>query len=155
MAEGEREVNSMGQCCKCGRETRNAYEYYECEKTVSDGIVSYENMEKRSDFLCSRCVLISSAVGTSLFFLVYLCIAVGADIWSAMRSWGLWALAAVSFGSALYFWIRVLLDKRLLFKASADVAVGHIIKIKQGQNPEKVYFTSLEEYEKLTEGVSL
>ena len=144
----------MGQCVKCGRETKHVYAYYECEKIVFDGIVSYENMEKRSDFICSRCVLVRSMAITLLIFLVYLGIAVGAVLWGAMWLWWLWAIAVGYLGLWLYFFIRLLLDKRLPFKANADNAVEQILKIRQGQNPKKLYFTYLYEYEKLTGGIT-
>ena len=138
----------MGQCCKCGKETRNAYEYYACEKIVSDGIVSYGGLEKQSGFMCSRCVLVRSMLIASLFFLVYLGLAVYAwdEIWP-------WAFAAMYFGAVIYFWVRLLLDKRVPFKAGENEAVGQLIEIRSSQNPETVYFASLEEYEKLTGGI--
>ena len=138
----------MGQCCKCGRETRNAYDYYEGEKNVPMVLISCEDVEKRSDFLCSRCVLVRSMLIASLSFLVYF----GLAVYARDMIWPL-ALAAVYFGAVLYFWIRLLLDKRLPFKADRDAAVDQLIKIKSSQNPEKTYFTSLEEYEILTGGI--
>jgi len=41
----------MGQCCKCGRETQHAYEYYTADVFSEYGVVTYENMEKRTAFL--------------------------------------------------------------------------------------------------------
>ena len=142
----------MGQCCKCGRETPHEHEYYEGEKIVSDGGASCANMGKCSDFMCSRCVLMPSAVYVSVFFLFYLGLAiytglnlaihVGHDFAGIVADyWWLYAVVVWFLGLALSVWIPLLLDKRLPFKADTKVAAKIMTNTKRKQTPEKTYLT--------------
>jgi hypothetical protein len=150
----------MGQCCKCGRETEHAYEYYTGDKhaeeaIVSYGIITHESMEKCSDFICNRCVMMFSLIQHFISFAMCLGLAIWfRGLWSGL-SWIVFGVeAAIFLGLGLYRWIYLLRDKRPTRKSDMEMATRYIIEIKYKQNPDNAYYTSLE-YEKRTGGIVL
>jgi len=145
----------MGQCCKCGRETEHAYDYYEGEAIVSHSVVTYD-MELFSGFICDRCVWLPSTLYTAITSSLLGLAGLGCAIYALRNFWlALGPLVAVIayFVSALYSWIALLRDKRRPRKSSPEEAAQCMIEIKRGQTPEKVYFTPLE-YEKHIGGIT-
>ena len=145
----------MGQCCKCGKETKHAYTYWTGDLLAKKTCV---NAQKHTAFLCARHVIAERVIVLSVFSALYLVLIADralSDNVSVMRiifPFGL--MAALIFGTLLYLLLAIRRDKKIplsgIEKARAERC---IVKVMRKQNPDIAYLT-VYEYEKRIGGIT-
>ena len=148
----------MGQCIKCGRETQNVYEYYTVEAFSEQGVVTYEDPEKHSAFLCNRCAIFDVVLGSFVFFALQAGRFLGRYLFSDIPAagWSFWLsllFTAAFLGVFLFQLIAMLLDRVPPALVDAGFAQRRMLRILRRQNPDIAYITQ-SEYEKRTGGIT-
>ena len=144
----------MGQCCKCGRETSHEYTYCTADVFSEQEVVTYENVEECSAFLCNRCAIFDSVIWCFVFFalqaaqfLVYM---------KSSSAWLFWFYLSIMTASFCFFLFRLivmLLDRVRPAWIDAGFAERRVIRTLRKQNPDTAYLT-LSEYEKRIGGIT-
>ena len=144
----------QGQCCKCGSETQNEYAYYTADVFSSREIVTYENVEKHTAFLCGKCLLLGPVLGAFVYAALHAAVFLVCGITKSV--WPLWLgiAAALMSGAILFYLVAILLDRTPSFLIHKEEAQRRVIDIMRKQNPDTAYLTT-SDYKKRIGGVSL
>jgi hypothetical protein len=129
----------MGQCCKCGRETQNAYAYYSGDLVSATWPKTYTNMEERAAFLCTRCAMRGYPIWHSIGG-VTISVDTAINAGSIVTAVIIGLVAALWFALFIYDLVVMLRDKPLPFYIYKFQAEKRLVKFMRKQNPGITYF---------------
>ncbi|MCL1952205.1 MAG: hypothetical protein FWF60_05190 [Oscillospiraceae bacterium] len=128
------------------------------EAFSEQGVVTYEDPEKHSAFLCNRCAIFDVVLGSFVAFALSAGQLFGQ--YSLLRipaiGWLFWVsllFAAACFGVFLFQLLAMLLDRVPPALVDAGFAQRRMLRILRRQNPDIAYITQ-SEYEKRTGGIT-